>query len=137
MTVSRRLIAAIVLAAVAVALGLNTVMVDRQAAGGTINVTEDGPRGAPALVLIHGLGASTRWWDPIVGLLAGSCRVVRIDLLGHGRSAKPAGGGTRSPSRRAGSGRRWTGWASGMPSWSVIPPAGTSPRPSPNNEAIW
>ncbi|MEW2445902.1 alpha/beta fold hydrolase, partial [Micromonospora marina] len=49
------------------------------------------------LVLIHGLGASTRWWDPIVPALATSYRIIRIDLLGHGRSAKPAGGGYAIP----------------------------------------
>lgn len=61
--------------------------------GGTIHVTQDGPRDAPALVLIHGLGASTRWWDRVVPALAASYRVIRVDLLGHGQSAKPDGGG--------------------------------------------
>ena len=83
-------------------------MVDRQAAdatgnstlpldGGNIYVSQDGPRDAPALVLIHGLGASTHWWDRVVPMLARSYRVIRIDLLGHGRSAKPAGGGYAIP----------------------------------------
>ncbi|MGW3788069.1 alpha/beta fold hydrolase [Micromonospora chokoriensis] len=65
--------------------------------GGDINVSQDGPRDAPALVLIHGLGASTEWWTSIVPTLATSHRVIRIDLLGHGRSAKPAGGGYAVP----------------------------------------
>jgi pimeloyl-ACP methyl ester carboxylesterase len=65
--------------------------------GGNIHVREDGPRDAPALVLIHGFTASTRSWDALVPLLAGSHRVIRIDLLGHGRSAKPAGGGYTIP----------------------------------------
>jgi pimeloyl-ACP methyl ester carboxylesterase len=56
-------------------------------------VSQDGPPDAPALVLIHGLGASTRWWDPVVPLLARSHRVIRIHLLGHGRSAQPPGDG--------------------------------------------
>jgi pimeloyl-ACP methyl ester carboxylesterase len=60
-------------------------------------VSQDGPRDAPALVLIHGLGGSTRWWDPVVPLLAGSYHVIRIDLLGHGRSAEPQGGGYAIP----------------------------------------
>ncbi|MEV0385834.1 alpha/beta fold hydrolase [Nonomuraea sp. NPDC050643] len=57
---------------------------------GTIHVCQDGPRDAPALLLIHGSAASARSWDPLVPLLTGSHRVIRIDLLGHGRSAKPA-----------------------------------------------
>jgi pimeloyl-ACP methyl ester carboxylesterase len=71
------------------AAGNSTLPLD----GGNIYVRQDGPRDAPVLVLIHGLGASTRWWDPVVPMLAGSYRVILIDLLGHGRSAKPAGGG--------------------------------------------
>lgn len=61
--------------------------------GGEIHVCQDGPRDAPALLLIHGTAASLRTWDPLVPLLTGSHRVIRIDLLGHGQSAKPAGGG--------------------------------------------
>ncbi|MET8161503.1 alpha/beta fold hydrolase [Sphaerisporangium sp. NPDC005289] len=75
------------------ATGNSTLPLD----GGSIYVSQDGPRDAPALVLIHGLGASTRWWDPVVPMLTRSYRVIRIDLLGHGRSAKPAGGGYAIP----------------------------------------
>jgi pimeloyl-ACP methyl ester carboxylesterase len=82
------------------ATGDTTVAVD----GGSLNVSEDGPPDAPALVLIHGLGASTHWWDPVVPTLARFYRVIRIDLLGHGRSAKPLGGGYTIPdqARRVG-----------------------------------
>ncbi|WP_433357074.1 alpha/beta fold hydrolase [Microtetraspora malaysiensis] len=66
-------------------------------AGGSVYVRQDGPHDAPALVLIHGLAGSTRWWDPLVPMLAKSYRVIRVDLLGHGRSAKPAGGGYTIP----------------------------------------
>jgi pimeloyl-ACP methyl ester carboxylesterase len=104
----RRIIASTVLLAVAALLVGNTAMVDWQDAdaigdstlpldGGTISISQDGPRDAPALVLIHGLGGSTRWWDPVVPMVARSYRVIRIDLLGHGRSAKPAGGGYAIP----------------------------------------
>jgi pimeloyl-ACP methyl ester carboxylesterase len=58
---------------------------------GDIHVCQDGPRDAPALLLIHGSAASTRSWDPLVPTLTRSHRVIRIDLLGCGRSAKPAG----------------------------------------------
>ena len=56
---------------------------------GEIYIRQDGPRDAPALLLIHGNASSARWWDELVPMLAGSHRVIRIDLLGHGRSAKP------------------------------------------------
>jgi pimeloyl-ACP methyl ester carboxylesterase len=59
---------------------------------GDIHVIEDGMPGAPALLLIHGLGASTAWWDPVVPRLASACRVIRVDLLGHGTSASPPDG---------------------------------------------
>ncbi|NUR87099.1 MAG: alpha/beta hydrolase, partial [Nonomuraea sp.] len=65
--------------------------------GGNIYVRQDGPADGPALVLIHGLAASARSWDALVPLLATSYRVIRIDLLGHGRSAKPAGDGYGMP----------------------------------------
>ena len=58
---------------------------------GEIYVRQDGPRDASVLLLIHGSASSTRSWDQLVPLLTGSHRVIRIDLLGHGRSAKPAG----------------------------------------------
>jgi pimeloyl-ACP methyl ester carboxylesterase len=38
------------------------------------------------LLLVHGLGGSTRWWARNVPALARSCRVHVIDLLGFGRS---------------------------------------------------
>ena len=57
---------------------------------GEIYVRQDGPLDAPALLLIHGNASSARWWDEMVPLLTGSHRVIRIDLLGYGRSAKPA-----------------------------------------------
>ncbi|GLY85809.1 alpha/beta fold hydrolase [Actinoallomurus iriomotensis] len=71
---------------------------------GDIHVCQDGPRDAPALLLIHGTASSTRSWDALVPLLAGSHRLIRIDLLGHGRSSEPADGGYALPdqARRAG-----------------------------------
>jgi pimeloyl-ACP methyl ester carboxylesterase len=57
---------------------------------GVIYVRQDGSRDAAALLLIHGSASSTRSWDELVPMLTRSHRVIRIDLLGHGRSAKPA-----------------------------------------------
>jgi pimeloyl-ACP methyl ester carboxylesterase len=68
--------------------------------GGNIYVRQEGPIGAAALVLIHGLAASTRWWDALIPLPTTTHHVIRIDLLGYGRSAKPAGGLYGMPEQR-------------------------------------
>ncbi|WP_116102231.1 alpha/beta fold hydrolase [Amycolatopsis thermalba] len=52
-----------------------------------LSVRQDGPPGRPALLLVHGSGASSRSWAPLVPLLTASHRVIRVDLPGHGRSA--------------------------------------------------
>ena len=57
-----------------------------------MHVMEEGRAGAPGVLLIHGTGASMAWWDPVVAPLAGAFRVIRVDLLGHGRSSSPPGG---------------------------------------------
>ena len=61
-------------------------------ADGDMHVVEDGRPDAPGMLLIHGSAGSTAWWDPVVPALEGACRVIRVDLLGHGRSSSPAGG---------------------------------------------
>jgi pimeloyl-ACP methyl ester carboxylesterase len=61
--------------------------------GGDVHVCQDGPRDAPALLLVHGSATSSRSWDALVPLLAASHHVVRIDLPGHGRSSEPVGRG--------------------------------------------
>src|SRR5215467_3813958 len=58
---------------------------------GDMHVVEDGRPGAPGLLLIHGTAGSAAWWDPVIPALAGAYRVIRVDLLGHGRSSSPAG----------------------------------------------
>ena len=55
---------------------------------GELHVAEEGS-GAP-LVLLHGFGGSLHWFDRLAPLLAADgWRVIRIDALGHGGSAKP------------------------------------------------
>jgi len=44
------------------------------------------------IVLLHALGASSRWWDEMVPILNENHRVIRIDLIGHGGSEKPTSG---------------------------------------------
>ena len=45
----------------------------------------------PALLLVHGFGASTDHWRHNIPVLAERHEVHALDLLGFGRSAKPAG----------------------------------------------
>jgi pimeloyl-ACP methyl ester carboxylesterase len=53
--------------------------------------TGSGPEGQP-IVLIHGFGASSQWWDELLPLLNEGHRVIRVDLIGHGGSEKPRSG---------------------------------------------
>jgi pimeloyl-ACP methyl ester carboxylesterase len=95
----------------AVLLAVNTIVVDNQTReaevtvdggrilslpGGELQVTDTGePAGGakgPPIVLLHCFACSLRWWDSMVPLLARDHRVIRVDLLGHGGSAKPQSG---------------------------------------------
>jgi pimeloyl-ACP methyl ester carboxylesterase len=55
-----------------------------EAAGQTWRVREEGPAGAPALVLIHGFSHSLETWDAWAQDLSRDYRVIRFDLPGHG-----------------------------------------------------
>ena len=73
----------------AVALGVNALIVGgqtRQARaydgfivrlphGDDLQVHENGPASAPALVLLHGFAGSLRWWDAITPALASTATV--------------------------------------------------------------
>ena len=41
----------------------------------------------PPLLMVHGLGANLRTWDPMLPDLQGARELVLVDLPGHGRSA--------------------------------------------------
>nr|WP_298140978.1 alpha/beta hydrolase [uncultured Pseudomonas sp.] len=49
---------------------------------------EEKPQDAPVL-LVHGLGSSTRDWEYQIPALASHYRVIVVDVRGHGRSDKP------------------------------------------------
>ena len=56
----------------------------RTIAGVSVHVRDSGPRGAPTLILLHGMGASLHTWEPWARALEDSFRVIRFDLPGHG-----------------------------------------------------
>jgi pimeloyl-ACP methyl ester carboxylesterase len=61
--------------------------------GHTLSFVDAGPVDAQALVLIHGLASDSGTWDLAIPALAErGLRVIAPDLLGHGRSDKPAYG---------------------------------------------
>ncbi|HKP90714.1 MAG TPA: alpha/beta fold hydrolase [Thermoleophilaceae bacterium] len=60
-------------------------------AAGDLHVLEEGDPAAPPAVLLHGFAGSMHWFDRLAPLLGAEHRLVRIDLLGHGGSAKPRG----------------------------------------------
>jgi pimeloyl-ACP methyl ester carboxylesterase len=60
--------------------------------GNRISYVECGPADGPVVLLVHGLMSdSGTWTEDLEPLAARGIRAVAIDLLGHGRSDKPAG----------------------------------------------
>jgi pimeloyl-ACP methyl ester carboxylesterase len=59
---------------------------------GTLQVLDEGNPQGPPIVLIHCYTCSMSWWDNLAPLLVKDHRVIRVDLLGHGGSDKPAAG---------------------------------------------
>lgn len=58
-----------------------------------VHYQEAGDRNAPALVLIHGFASSTLVWSKVFLRLAeAGYRVIAVDMLGYGYSAKPKNG---------------------------------------------
>jgi len=79
------------LSGAAALLGLNPSTVFRrlgalEVEGCPIAYRRWGGGGRPTLVLVHGGGAHSRWWDHVAPLLSAWCSVVALDLSGHGDS---------------------------------------------------
>ncbi len=54
------------------------------AGGRTVHLRDEGPRDAPAIVLLHGSNADLATWQPWVERLREDYRVIRFDQRGHG-----------------------------------------------------
>jgi pimeloyl-ACP methyl ester carboxylesterase len=52
--------------------------------GDRLRISDCGPRGAPAVILLHGFGASLETWRPWTAVLCNTYRVVSFDLPGFG-----------------------------------------------------
>lgn len=57
-----------------------------QLQGQRLHVRDTGPKDAPAILMIHGFGASLHTWEPWALALSRTHRVVRFDLPGSGLS---------------------------------------------------
>lgn len=55
-----------------------------------MHVREDGRADGPVLVLLHGFCGSLNWYDRVVPTLGERFRLIRLDLLGHGRTGGAA-----------------------------------------------
>ncbi len=60
--------------------------------GTQLHVRDDGPKTAPAIIFLHGFGASLHTWEPWARALAADWRVIRYDQPGSGLSPPDATG---------------------------------------------
>lgn len=64
----------------------------RTLAGVRLRLRDTGPRDAPAVIMLHGFGASLETWEPWAKALSKRNRVIRFDLPGFGLTGPdPAG----------------------------------------------
>ncbi len=52
--------------------------------GVTVHLRDEGPKDAPAIVLLHGSNADLHTWEPWAAALKSQYRVIRFDQVGHG-----------------------------------------------------
>lgn len=64
----------------------------RTAAGLRVRLRDSGPKDAPAVILLHGFGASLETWEPWAKALSAKYRVIRFDLPGSGLTGADPGG---------------------------------------------
>jgi pimeloyl-ACP methyl ester carboxylesterase len=61
-------------------------------AGLRLHLRDSGPKDAPAVIMLHGFGASLHTWEPWAQALSSDHRVIRFDLPGFGLTgADPTG----------------------------------------------
>lgn len=71
--------------------GLPATATFTAAPGVTVHYTDEGPREAQAIILVHGFAASVHAWRPWIERLKGDYRLIAIDLPGHGLTETPPG----------------------------------------------
>lgn len=70
--------------------------------GATLFIRHAGPKGAPAILLLHGYPQTSAMWHKVAPRLAERYQVICPDLRGYGRSDKPPSDESHSPySKRA------------------------------------
>ena len=69
----------------------NTVQTPVLANGIALDVWEEGPADAPALIFLHGFPESLRAWRHQIAHLSPRFRCIAPDQRGYGRSSRPAG----------------------------------------------
>lgn len=70
-------------------------------AGVRLHLRDEGPRDAPAVILLHGFGASLHTWDGWAARLSDRFRIVRFDLPGFGLTGPDPTGDYTDPRAHA------------------------------------
>lgn len=58
----------------------------------TIHLRDEGPKDAPAIILLHGSNADLNAWQPWTDRLKGEFRIIRFDQIGHGLTGPASDG---------------------------------------------
>lgn len=59
--------------------------------GVTVHLRDEGPRDAPAIILLHGSNADLHTWQPWAAALTDQYRMIRFDQIGHGLTGPDPG----------------------------------------------